>query len=118
LVGGDLLLDKPILEAVKILQDSAKLWVKNNNGTLVGALIEGDDSEVIPTDIEAEAKARLKGTVGGVQGIIQIKESVSNGISTRDSAITMLMEIYGYSKEVATKILGETIKKDVVPISE
>jgi hypothetical protein len=42
LEGGDDLLEKDILEAVKILQDSAKLWVRNNTTNLVAEIIANE----------------------------------------------------------------------------
>jgi hypothetical protein len=60
-----------------------------------------------PVDVEAEAKARLKGTVGGVQGVLEIQRSVTEGITDYDAAINLLMEIYGYSKQTAISILGD-----------
>ena len=75
-------------------------------------MIELDDESLggagieTPTDIEAEAKARLKGTVGGVQGILAIQKSVSDGITSRDAAIALLGEIFGFDIVTAGKILG------------
>lgn len=67
-----------------------------------------------PVDIEAEAKAKLKGTVGGVQGILEIQRSVSEGTTDYESAITLLNEIYGYEDKVARAIIGtpKKIKAD------
>jgi len=73
-------------------------------------LIPGDtlDGSEIPQDVdaEAEAKARLKGSVGGVQGILEIQKSVQEGIASKNSAIAVLEEIYGFDKTVANKLLG------------
>lgn len=55
---------------------------------------------------EAEAKANLKGSVGGVQGIIGIQQSVSAGITDPQSAVALLMEIYGFNEDIATRIIG------------
>lgn len=63
-----------------------------------------------PIDVEAESKAKLKGTVGGVQGILQIQESFANGITTREAAIAMLVEIYGFTSAVASRLLGQPKK--------
>lgn len=63
-----------------------------------------------PIDIEAEAKAKLKGTVGGVQGILEIQKSVSEGTTDYESAITLLNEIYGYEDKVARAIIGKPKK--------
>jgi len=53
-----------------------------------------------------EAQANLKGTVGGVQGILEIQSSVSKGITDRSAAIALLREIYGFSDVQAAAIIG------------
>jgi len=58
----------------------------------------------------AQAQANLKGTVGGVQGILQIQQSVSQGITQRDAALTLLQTIYGFDMNQAENILGSPIK--------
>jgi hypothetical protein len=44
------------------------------------------------------AQAELRGSVGGVQGILQIQASVSAGITTPDSAIAILVSVYGFAE--------------------
>jgi len=68
-----------------------------------------------PNDLEAEAKAKLKGSVGGVQGILAIQEAVSMGTSTYSAGVNTLMELYGYDEPTAKKLLGEP-KKITTPI--
>lgn len=58
----------------------------------------------------AEAQANLKGTVGGVQGILQIQQSVAQGITKRDAAISLLETIYGFDSETANRLLGDPIE--------
>jgi len=58
----------------------------------------------------AEAQANLKGTVGGVQGILQIQQSVAQGITKRDAAISLLETIYGFDSETANRLLGDPIQ--------
>lgn len=53
------------------------------------------------------AQAALRGSVGGVQGILAIQASVSAGTSTRESALSMLTIVYGFSDEDAANLLGE-----------
>jgi hypothetical protein len=53
-----------------------------------------------------DAQATLKGTVGGVQGILEIQKSVALGITDRDAAIALLIEIYGFSEEQAINVVG------------
>lgn len=57
-------------------------------------------------DKNAEAQANLRGSVGGVQGILSLQNSVSQGITSYDSAISVLVEIYGFELNVAINILG------------
>lgn len=63
-------------------------------------------------DLESEAQAKLKGTVGGVKGILDLKDSLSKGITDRSSAITLLMEIYGFDNPTASRILGKIGKPE------
>lgn len=58
---------------------------------------------------EAEAKANLKGSVGGVQGIIAIQQSVSKGFTDKGAAVKLLMEIYGFNQETAIDMIGDPI---------
>lgn len=59
---------------------------------------------------QSEAQANLKGSVGGVQGILQIQESVAQGLTQRSAAIALLREIYGLEGEKADQILGNPIE--------
>jgi hypothetical protein len=73
------------------------------------------DANAGVSDEEAKAKANLKGSVGGVQGLIQIQQSVSAGTTDYESAVTMLFEIYGFDDATARKLLGNPI--DLIPAS-
>lgn len=59
---------------------------------------------------EKEAQAKLRGSVGGVQGILQIQQSFAKGLTNELSAINILKEIYGFSEETAQKLLGNPKK--------
>lgn len=83
----------------------------NTDGTPVEG-VAGSDINT-PVDIEAEAKARLKGIVGGVQGILAIQQGVSSGTTTRAAGIATLVEIYGFSEDQAARILGDPTEADV-----
>ena len=67
---------------------------------------EAEEGEPDVVDSNKEAQATLKGSVGGVQGILGIQKSVSEGVTQYDAALTLLKEIYGFSEEVATDLLG------------
>lgn len=49
---------------------------------------------------------KLKGTVGGVEGLLAIQQAVATGQTDRSAAIAMLIDIYGYDAAGAEKILG------------
>jgi hypothetical protein len=68
---------------------------------------EKDENEAI----RSESQARLKGTVGGVQGILAVQASVANGTTQYEAGVEILMDIYGYTDEQARKILGEPVKQ-------
>lgn len=57
-------------------------------------------------DKTKEAQAALRGSVGGVQGILAIQQSYSQQLTDLESAITILVEIYGFTREVALSLLG------------
>lgn len=72
--------------------------------------VSGEDIP-INIDAEAEAKAKLRGTVGGVQGIIAINQAVARNVMTEAAAEKMLVEIYGFDPDVA-KDLVEPIPQE------
>jgi len=76
-----------------------------------GSTSEGSEGDVLVEDSAAEAanaqaQAALRGSVGGVQGILQIQQSVEAGTTARESAIVILMQIYGFDESTANEILG------------
>ncbi len=73
----------------------------------------GDGKEIVVAgdanqqDIETkQAQAQLRGSVGGVQGILAIQTAVSTGTATRDAALSTLTIIYGFTDQQAADILG------------
>ena len=90
-----------------------------NNSIVVPAAPEQEGTESTTTlntvsPEQLKAQANLKGSVGGVQGIIQIQQSVSQGLSTTESALSVLELIYGFTNEDARRLLGnpEKTKQD------
>ena len=63
------------------------------------------------------AQANLRGTVGGIEGILAIQEKVSTGITTPDSAIEILIEIYGFTEEKARRIIGAPVPTHPQPVA-
>ena len=78
--------------------DSAKAYVNAKKTPII-------DIEGIITGVPTDNKLRT--TVGGVQGILEIQASLSAGLTDRDSAIQMLIQLYGFSEDDANKLLGD-----------
>ncbi len=68
---------------------------------------KGVEDEEEAGRIKREAQANLKGTVGGVDGILSIQEKVAMGVTQYDAGLEILMEIYGFEEEKAKSILGK-----------
>lgn len=59
-----------------------------------------------PKDVNAEAQATLRGSVGGVTALLAIQQSVSAKTTTKEAGVAMIVNIYGFSEEIATEMLG------------
>lgn len=94
-----------------VINETDILTVKEMMET--GVVSEG--GEPVAIDREAEARAQLKGSVGGVQGIIQIQTSVAQGLTDRGSAIALLELIFGFSNSDATRLLGDVQAGTIAP---
>ena len=68
------------------------------------------DLEGEAQNINEEAQAKLRGSVGGVAGILDIQRSVSEGVTNYDAAIKTLILIYGFSEADAKSVLGKPPK--------
>lgn len=68
-----------------------------------------------PVDVEAEAKAKLKGSVGGVQGIIEIVTAISEKKMSIESGVSALQIIYGYDEETAKRLIGNPEPAPITP---
>lgn len=73
------------------------------------------DTELDTTDEEISSRFSEFG-VGGVQGILSIQQSVSQGLTDYESAIAVLSIIYGFEDNLARKILGTPIEKKLTNI--
>jgi len=79
-----------------------------------------DDSTnnvVIPQE-QLDAQANLRGSVGGVQGVLAVQLQVSQGITDLESAIAILEEFYGLNEDTARRILGTPNPDDAISILE
>lgn len=106
-----------VMAILKEINDEQSLLRSANFSANVEAVGGGGVVDAIPSDIEAEAKAKLKGSVGGVQGILEIQASVSQGITDYNAAIALLDEIFGFDEATAKRILG-TPKKQTIQIQQ
>lgn len=59
-----------------------------------------------------QAQAQLRGSVGGVQGILSVQQSVAQGLTERSSAIEILMSIFGFDKGQSERLLGDVKEGD------
>ncbi len=66
----------------------------------------------------AESQAALKGSVGGVTGIITVLQNVQGGVIAKESAIELLIQLYGFTREQAVAIVGggDVLPATVAPI--
>jgi len=53
----------------------------------------------------ANAQVELRGTVGGVQGLIELNASVSRNEISRNSAIAILVNVYGFDSSTAASMV-------------
>ena len=55
-----------------------------------------------------QAQTELRGTVGGLNGIIAINTAVSTAQMSRETAVNTLVNYYGYDKTVAESMITAT----------
>lgn len=73
-----------------------------------GLPVEDKTSDV--DTVAKDAQAALKGTVGGVTGIITVLQNVQQGIINAQSAVELLIELYGFTRPQAEAIvMGRTL---------
>ena len=67
----------------------------------------GDDTS--QEDKIKNAQVELRATVGGVTGLISINTAVSMGQLDRNSAIQILINVYGFDESTANAMITQTI---------
>ena len=67
---------------------------------------------VVLDDATTQAQAQLKGSVGGVQSLLEVQASYASGTTTYESAIAILDLIFGFNREQAIRLLGKPEKTD------
>ena len=88
---------------MKQKEGAEKITIKEDNG---------ENKEGV-SDEQLKAQASLKGSVGGVQGILQIQQSFAQGLTDKESAMSILTLIYGFTTAEADALLGDPdLKKE------
>jgi hypothetical protein len=97
----------PIIWAEMSKTDRAN-WINENTEYTVTTSSTTDSSATNESENpeQAAAQAQLRGSVGGVQGILQIADNFKKGIINDVAAITILQEIFGFDEAIARNILG------------
>jgi len=108
------------------IQDTEPISVQFSESTVTSVMTEAEIREkvglqVVQTEEDStvdsktkDAQAALKGSVGGVSGIITLLQQVKEGLIAENSAIAVLVELYGFSPEIArSTITGEVIPENV-----
>jgi hypothetical protein len=67
-----------------------------------------DKAEAMASGLQ-QAQTQLRGTVGGLDGIIALNTAVSTGQMSRQTAINTLVNYYGYAENIAASMITETI---------
>ena len=84
----------------EVQQEEREIVVSEDNGVETTDVV-GGDAETL------KAQAALRGSVGGVNGVLGIQASVSAGTTDVESAVTILVEIYGFTRSVSEALLGK-----------
>ena len=58
-------------------------------------------------NLNEQAQASLRGSVGGVQGILEVQAAVAAGLTQYDAALTLFTTVYGFDESTARELLGE-----------
>lgn len=108
------------------IQDTEPISVQFSEATVTSVMTEAEIREkvglqVVQTEEDStvdsktkDAQAALKGSVGGVTGIITLLQNVKEGLIAENSAIAVLVELYGFSPEIArSTVTGEVIPENV-----
>lgn len=80
-------------------------------------IAEAIDEEA-PKDANAEAQAQLRGSVGGVTALLAIQQSVALGTTTKESGVSMIVNIYGFDEDTAAEMLGDPEQKKPEEVEE
>jgi hypothetical protein len=93
---------------VYILQSILELMPKHKAEKLIVApLLKVTVDQDTAAVENQKAQAQLKGSVSGVQALLEIQKGVSAGTTTRPAAIKIIEVIYGIDPATAAEMLGD-----------
>ena len=108
------------------IQDTEPISVQFSEATVTSVMTEDEIREKVGLQVvqreeetavdskTKDAQAALKGSVGGVSGIITLLQNVKEGLIAEASAISILTELYGFTPETArATVTGEVIPENV-----
>lgn len=61
--------------------------------------------EQTPEEVNAESQAKLRGSVGGVNAIVNVQTQVAQGVISKEAGVATIVNLYGFSEEVANDML-------------
>lgn len=112
----------------KTYQEAQGFKIDNLNKLLTAGIITPDQyatemkvelQKVSPQESQASALAKaqteLKGTVGGLSGIISLNAAVATGQLNREVAVQTLVNYYGYADDIANKLITEPTEPATPP---
>ena len=114
ILGGLSLIFKVINPDIDLyFKDFEDITIDNAENVEVGAT--NISTEAVPSlnNKTLEAQASLKGSVGGVQSLLEVQNSYSQGITTYESAIAIFDLIFGFDRNQAVRLLGNPLKEIV-----
>ena len=79
---------------------------KNTDWTIKPLSLYEIETQIEAIDENKKAQAVLRGSVGGVTSLIQLQQGVSTGVVDLESAINIVIEIYGFDRATAQRMIG------------
>ena len=108
------------------IKDTEPISIQFSEATVTSVMTEAEIREkvglsIVETEVDTtvdsktkDAQAALKGSVGGVSGLITLLQNVKQGLIAESSAISVLIELYGFTDAVArATVTGDVIPEDV-----
>jgi len=100
--------------AIKAKVNAMLTLIDNDAANRAAIALNGTENTQDPEQIEADEKAKLRGSLDGMNGILALQTSVAAGTTSPEAGIIALQLIYGFDLQTATKMLGKP-KAPVIP---